>query len=62
MHDSDDGHGVEPGEHEQERDVDDVLAGEPVPVDLGGEEPADQVVARLGLGLATVELGVRGTR
>src|SRR6478609_9643333 len=41
------GDGVEAGEHEQERDVDDVLAREGLAVDLGGEEPADQVVARL---------------
>ena len=49
---------VEAGEHEQERDVDDVLVREAVPVDLGGEEPADQVVLGFADRLAAVELGV----
>ena len=52
------GHGVEPGEHEQERDVDDVFAGERLAVDLGGDEPADEVVTGLAARLAPVELGV----
>ena len=51
-------HGVEAGEHEQERDVDDVFVREAVPVDLGGEEPADQVVPRLAGCVAALELGV----
>ena len=52
------GHGVEAGEHEQEGDVDDVFAGERLAVDLGGDEPADQVVARLAARFPAIELGV----
>ena len=40
--------GVEPGDEEQEADVEDLLAGQPLAVDLGVEEAADEVVATLG--------------
>ena len=58
MHDSDAATVSRPGEHEQERDVDDVLTGERLAVDLGGDEAADEVVTRLAACLAAVELGV----
>ena len=35
---------VEPGDEEEEADVEDVLAGEPVALDLGVEEVREQVV------------------
>ena len=38
-------HGVEAGDEEQEADVEDVVAGELVAVDLGVEELAQEVVA-----------------
>ena len=49
-------HGVEAGDEEEEADVEDVLAGEAVAVDLGVEEPAQQVAPALDLAL--VELPV----
>ena len=52
------GDGVESGQHEEERDVDDVLARERLAVDLGGDEPADEVVTRFAARLAPVEFGV----
>ena len=47
-----------PGEDEQERDVDHVLTGESLAVDLGGDEAADEVVTGVSACLAAVELGV----
>ena len=44
--------GVQAGDDEQERDVDDVLVAELVAADLGGEELADDVVARFFLRVA----------
>ena len=51
--------GVEAGEHEEERDVDDVFARESLAVDLRGDEPADEVVARHPARLPAVELRVQ---
>ena len=45
------GDGVEPGDEEEEADVEDVLAAEPVALDLGVEEVREQVVAPLHLTL-----------
>ena len=42
---------VEPGDEEEEADVEDVLAGEPVALDLGVEEVRQEVVASLHLAL-----------
>ena len=44
-------HRVEAGDEEQEADVQDVLAGEPVTLDLGVEEVREQVVLPLHLAL-----------
>ena len=41
------GHGVEPGDEEQEADVEDLLARELLAVDLGGVEAGEDVVARV---------------
>ena len=38
------GHRVEPGDDEEEADVEDLLVGEPHPVDLGPHDPAQQVL------------------
>ena len=38
------GDGVEPGDEEQEADVEDLFAGQALAVDLGVEEAADEVV------------------
>ena len=51
-------HRVEAGEHEQERDVDDVVPRETVPVHLGGEELVDQVVVGLRRRGAPLEFGL----
>ena len=40
------GHGVEAGDEEQEADVEDLLAGQLLAVDLGGVEPGEDVVLR----------------
>ena len=40
-------HRVEAGDEEEEADVQDVLTGELVPIDLRIEEPREQVVPRL---------------
>ena len=52
------GHRVEPGDEEQEADVEDLLAGQPVAVDLAVEEAAEDVVAPLGLALVEHALEV----
>ena len=49
------GDGVEPGDHQQTEDVEELLAGEPLALDLGGEEPADQVVAGIAGAAPLVE-------
>ena len=56
------GHRVEAGDEEEEADVEDVLAGELVPLDLGVEEAAEDVVLTLQLPLVEdlVEVGVDG--
>ena len=41
------GDGVEPGDEEQEADVEDLVARELLAVDLGGDEQREDVVARL---------------
>src|SRR5207249_608432 len=43
--------GVEAGDQEQEADVEDLLAGQLVAVDLGGEEVAEDVLGRAALPL-----------
>ena len=52
------GYGVQPGDEEQKADVEDLVTGKAVPVDLGFKKPAQQVIARLGLavleGLSTI--------
>ena len=56
------GHGVEPGDDEEEADVEDLLVGERHPVDLGPHDPGQQVLgggpAPLDQGL--LEVGVDG--
>ena len=53
------GNGVEAGNHEQIDDVEDVLPGQAVAVDLRLEEPGDQIVARVVECLTTIELGIQ---
>ena len=53
---------VEPGDQEQEADVEDVLAGESVTVDLGVEEVAEEVVAALVAPFVEQPLEVRVDR
>ena len=55
-------HGVEPGDEEEEADVEDVVAGELVAVDLGVEEAAEQVVAPLDLAVVEHIVEVRVDR
>ena len=52
-------HRVEPGDQQQEHDVEDLLATQTVAVDLDRQEAADQVVAGLVGGEAAIELGVQ---
>src|SRR4029450_10053747 len=53
---------VEPGDEEQEADVEDVFPGQPVPVDVGVEERGEDVVAALDLALIQDIVEVRVDR